>query len=183
MFSYIETLIKYLITYQLKKRTFRVLALEKCLTSLDNYCRKPNFCRIIPMPTDREVLLQMAQGLEYIHSKGLIHRDVKPHNILISSDNPAVIKWADFGMTRAVITGSRTFSWSKLQGTDRWLAPELIEASREDKVKGSQKCDIFALGCCFFFFLVPGIHPFGDGDEYSTKKNIKEQKQINFDRK
>jgi serine/threonine protein kinase len=108
---------------------------------------------------------------------------VKPHNILISGDNPAVIKWADFGMTRAVITGSRTFSWSKLQGTDRWLAPELIEASREDKVKGSQKCDIFALGCVFFFFLVPGIHPFGDGDEYSTKKNIKEQKQINFDRK
>ena len=159
------------------------MALEKCLTSLDNYCRKPNVCRIIPMPSHQEVLLQMAQGLEYIHSKGLIHRDVKPHNILISGDNPAVIKWADFGMSRAVITGSKTFSWSKLQGTDRWLAPELIAASREEKVQGSQKCDIFALGCCFFFFLVPGIHPFGDRSDNSTQNNIMNKNPVNFDRK
>nr|CAH0103924.1 unnamed protein product [Daphnia galeata] len=143
---------------------FMVLALEKCLTSVHDYCCIPQLYRgIIPMPSDQEVLLQMAQGLEYIHSQGLIHRDVKPHNILISGDNPAVIRWADFGMTRAVITGSKTFSWSKLQGTDRWLAPELIEASQEKKIRGR-------------------IHPFGDGDDYSTKKNIKEQKQINFDR-
>jgi serine/threonine protein kinase len=132
------------------------------------------------MPMDREVLLQMAQGLEYIHSQGLIHRDVKPENILISCDNPAVIKWADFGMSRAVVTGSKTFSWSKFQGTDRWLAPELITAPQEKKIKGSQKCDIFALGCVFFFFLVPGVHPFGDGDNHSTQTNIKDDYPVNF---
>jgi serine/threonine protein kinase len=135
------------------------------------------------MPTDREVLLQMAQGLEYIHSQGLIHRDVKPANILISHDNPAVVKWADFGLSRAVVTGSKTFSWSKLQGTDRWLAPELITATQENKIKGSQKCDIFALGCVFFFFLVPGVHPFGEGDVFYTHTNIKAKNPLNLNRK
>jgi serine/threonine protein kinase len=135
------------------------------------------------MPSKQEVLLQMAQGLEYIHSQGLIHRDVKPANILISHDNPAIIKWADFGLSRAVVTGSKTFSWSKLQGTDRWLAPELISATQQQKIKGSQKCDIFALGCVFFFFLVPGVHPFGEGDGFSTQTNIKDKKPLNFYRK
>ncbi len=125
----------------------------------------------------------MAEGLQYIHSKKLIHRDVKPKNILISYGNPAVIKWADFGMSRAVVTGSKTFSWSKLQGTDRWLAPELITATQQQKIRGSQKCDIFALGCVFFFFLVPGVHPFGSHDDHSTKKNIEDKKPLNFYRK
>ncbi len=151
--------------------------------SLDNYCRKLKVWRIILMPSKQEVLLQMAQGLEYIHSQGLIHRDVKPANILISHDNPAIIKWADFGLSRAVVTGSKTFSWSKLQGTDRWLAPELISATQQQKIKGSQKCDIFALGCVFFFFLVPGVHPFGEGDGFSTQTNIKDKKPLNFYRK
>ncbi len=164
---------------------FRALALEKCLISLHDYCCVPQlYHEIVPMPSDQEVLLQMTQGLHYIHSKKLIHRDVKPKNILISHDNPAVIKWADFGMSRTVITGSKTFSWSKLQGTDRWLAPELIAASRAEKITGSQKCDIFALGCVFFFFLVPGVHPFGEGDdEHSTQTNIKNKNPVNFHRK
>lgn len=103
---------------------FRILALEKCLISLHDYCCTPQLYQgIVPMPSDQEVLLQMAQGLQYIHSQDLIHRDVKPENILISYGNSAVIKWADFGLSRAVITGSNTFSWSKLKGTDRWLAP------------------------------------------------------------
>jgi serine/threonine protein kinase len=162
----------------------RFLALERCLTSLHDYCCVPQlYHEIVPMSSDQEVLLQMAQGLHYIHLQKLIHRDVKPRNILISYDNPAVIKWADFGMSRAVVTGSKTFSWSKLQGTDRWLAPELITATQEKKIKGSQKCDIFSLGCVFFFFLIPGVHPFGGGDDHSTKNNIKDNNRVNFHRK
>jgi hypothetical protein len=69
------------------------------------------------------------------------------------------------------------------QGLDYIHSQDLIEASQEKKIRGSQKCDIFALGCVFFFFVVPGIHPFGDEDEYSIKKNIEKQKQKNFYRK
>lgn len=164
--------------------------MEKCLTSVYLYCRKPLlYIGVIPMPTEKQVLLQIAEGLHYIHSQvvnqsqALIHRDVKPENILISCDNPAVIKWADFGLSRAVVTGSSSFTWSQLKGTERWLAPELIQLELKAKVRGSQSCDVFALGCVFFFFLKQGIHPFGDGDRSSVKKNIREGKQVNLNRK
>jgi serine/threonine protein kinase len=159
-------------------------------TSLDKYCRQPLLYHgVIPMPTDQQVLLQMAKGLHYIHSQivngsqPLIHRDVKPENILISCDNPSAIKWADFGLSRAVVTGSNSFTWSQLKGTERWLAPELIQSDVQTKVKGSQSCDVFALGCVFFFFLTQGIHPFGDGDRSSVKKNIRKENQVNINRK
>ncbi len=133
------------------------------------------------MPSYQEVLLQMARGLQYIHSKNLIHRDVKPENILISYDNPAVIKWADFGLSRSVTTGSKSFAWSDLKGTERWFAPELMDETDEIKVKGSTKCDIFALGCVFFFYLVPKIHPFGFS-KFDTQANIKVGNAVNIDR-
>ncbi len=141
------------------------------------------------MPTDQQVLLQMANGLCHIHSQiandlqPLIHRDVKPENILISCDNPAVIKWADFGMTRAVDTGSRSFTWSQLKGTESWFAPELVQGDVEAKVRGSQSCDVFALGCVFFFFLKQGLHPFGDGHKSTVQNNIKNREQGNLNRK
>jgi serine/threonine protein kinase len=146
------------------------------------------------MPTDQQVLHQMAKGLHYIHSQivndlpnlrsqPLIHRDVKPKNILISCDNPSVIKWVDFGMSRNVVNGSRSFTWSQLKGTDRWLAPELIQSDVKTKVRGSQRCDVFALGCVFFFFLTQGMHPFGDGDKYIVQYNIKDMKPVNLNRK
>jgi serine/threonine protein kinase len=146
------------------------------------------------MPTDQQVLHQMAKGLHYIHSQivndlpnlrsqPLIHRDVKPKNILISCDNPSVIKWVDFGLSRNVVNGSRSFTWSQLKETDRWLAPELIQSDVKTKVRGSQRCDVFALGCVFFFFLTQGMHPFGDGDKYIVQYNIKDMKPVNLNRK
>jgi serine/threonine protein kinase len=169
----------YIVNYFFFIFIYRHIAIEKCLTSLDKYCRQPLLYQgVIPMPTDQQVLIQMAEGLHYIHSQivngsqPLIHRDVKPENILISCDNPSAIKWADFGLSRAVVTGSRSFTWSQLKGTERWLAPELIQSDVKTKVRGSQSCDVFALGCVFFFFLKQGMHPFGDGDKYIVQCNI-----------
>jgi serine/threonine protein kinase len=144
------------------------------------------------MPTDQQVLHQMAKGLHYIHSQivndlpnlrsqPLIHRDVKPKNILISCDNPSVIKWVDFGLSRNVVNGSRSFTWSQLKETDRWLAPELIQSDVKTKVRGSQRCDVFALGCVFFFFLKQGMHPFGDDN--TAQGNIDNGIQVNLNRK
>ncbi len=174
---------------------YRYIAIEKCLTSLDKYCLQPLLYHgVIPMPTDQQVLLQMAEGLHYIHSQKivnnsqpLIHRDVKPENILISCDNPAAIKWADFGLSRTVVSGSKSFTWSHVKGTKRWYAPELIQLVVTPKVKGSQSCDVFALGCVFFFFLKQGMHPFEDegsiDDRSAVQKNIKIGNQVNLNRK
>ncbi len=134
----------------------------------------------------------MAKGLHYIHSQivndlpnsrsqPLIHRDVKPGNILISCNNPSVIKWADFGLARNVVNGSKTFEWSKVKGTNCWFAPELSKIVGNTKVRGSQSCDVFALGSVFFFFLKQGMHPFGDDN--TAQGNINNGIQVNLNRK
>jgi serine/threonine protein kinase len=151
--------------------------MEKCLTSLDSYFRQPQlFHGVILMPSDKEVLLQIVEGLQYIHSQNLIHRDVKPENILISGDKPAVIKWTDFGLSKRVANRDGTI-WSSQKGTKGWMAPE-VDANQE-KVIAGEKSDIFCLGCVFFFFLTPTIHPFGNNSN-ERKNNIKSKIQPNL---
>ena len=57
------------------------------------------------MSPKQEILLQLAKGLEYIHNKKLIHRDIKPQNVLICIDpgnQQVVMKWGDFGLSKQV---------------------------------------------------------------------------------
>ncbi len=158
--------------------------MEKCLTSLDSFCRQPQlFHGVILMPSDKEVLLQIAEGLQYIHSRNLIHRDVKPENILISGDKPAVIKWTDFGLSKRVANKDGTI-WSSKKGTKGWMAPEVDKKEMApdvlpEKVRAGEKSDIFCLGCVFFFFLTPTIHPFGNNSN-ERKNNIRSKIQPNL---
>ena len=166
---------------------YRALALEKCRTSLADYIGRPLFHRdFIKMPSDKDVLLQMARGLDYIHSQNLIYRDVKPEKVLISENS--VMKWSsDFGISRAVAAGQPYFDQSKFTGSERWLANEIIDTSQANRLfnftlmSGSIKCDTFALGCIFFFYLSSGIHPFGD--DYNIQENIRIDNPVNVDRK
>jgi serine/threonine protein kinase len=145
--------------------------------SVDTYCQQPQlYYGVIPMPSDKEVLLQMATGLQYIHLQNLIHRDVKPGNILISGDRPeSVLKWCDFGVSKKVDRNG--IEWSSRQGTKGWMAPEVdVEAGNDQNVIAGDKSDIFSLGCVFFFFLTPAIHPFGNSSD-ERRKNIKSRKE------
>ena len=121
-----------------------------------------------------------------IHSQNLIYRDVKPEKILISENS--VMKWSsDFGISRAVAAGQPYFDQSKFTGSERWLANEIIDTSQANRLfnftlmSGSIKCDTFALGCIFFFYLSSGIHPFGD--DYNIQENIRIDNPVNVDRK
>ncbi len=60
--------------------------------------------------TQRKILLQMVKGHRYIYSQKFIYLDVKPGNVLISRNNSAVIKLADFGVSRVVANGSKYFT-------------------------------------------------------------------------
>ncbi|KAF8747025.1 Kelch motif, partial [Rhizoctonia solani] len=92
--------------------------------------------------TDRCALcIQIADGVEYLHSQSIVHGDLKPENILISKDH--VPKLADFGSaTLAEYTLGFTHSSTTQSMTLRWTAPEVIRGES----KPTQASDIYALG-------------------------------------
>jgi serine/threonine protein kinase len=122
------------------------------------------------LPPDDLVLYQIANGLHYIHSRNLVHRDVKPDNILISITTPVQIKLSDFGLVKK-ISPQGTFTQSGLKGTLKWMAPEILKLmenmddTSNELPHGTIKSDTFAAGCVFFYFLTRGKHPFGNSFE------------------
>jgi serine/threonine-protein kinase len=100
-----------------------------------------------------ELGIQAAAGLAHAHARGLVHRDVKPHNLLIRTDG--VLKVADFGIARAVASATRRLtSAGTILGTAAYLAPE--QASGETVTAAA---DIYALGAVFYEALT-GSAPF-----------------------
>ncbi|WP_423842473.1 serine/threonine-protein kinase, partial [Actinomyces naeslundii] len=70
------------------------------------------------------ILAQVARALQVVHDSGVVHRDVKPENVLLPADG-SVAKVADFGLARAVTEATQTTTGNVL-GTVAYLAPELI---------------------------------------------------------
>lgn len=111
---------------------------------------------------DEEVVMvyawQMLQGLQYLHSKGVEHRDVKPDNILLGANS--VLKYVDFGAAKVIIKGNRTMAKTRaikgggggdagpavmnsLAGTPMYLAPEVIKGG----AGALGAADIWSMGC------------------------------------
>ena len=114
------------------------------------------------LPPDVLVLYQIAVGLDFIHSRNLVHRDVKPDNILISATQPVEMKLSDFGFCKSP---QGTFSQSGLKGTLNWMAPEMLQIMNDaldELPHESTQSDTFAAGCVFFYFTTRGSHPFGN---------------------
>ncbi|GFR44099.1 hypothetical protein Agub_g5259 [Astrephomene gubernaculifera] len=105
-----------------------------------------------PMPEDGvwRVLIQSLVGLNYLHSKKIIHRDIKSANLFIDSKNN--IKIGDLGIAR-VLSASSNFARTRL-GTPYYLAPELCE----DKPYNT-KTDVWALGIVMYECCM-GCYPF-----------------------
>jgi serine/threonine-protein kinase len=103
-----------------------------------------------------KILLQAAQGLAAAHAEGVIHRDIKPGNIMINARG--VVKVADFGIALASndISSSKLTSTGALVGTPGYLPPEVCLGKAVD-----QRSDIFALGIVLFESLT-GRMPFND---------------------
>jgi serine/threonine-protein kinase len=97
------------------------------------------------LPADEVVRLgvQAAAGLEHAHAHGLVHRDVKPQNLLIRADG--VLKVADFGIARAAAATQRLTQVGTILGTAEYLAPE--QAAGEDVTPAA---DVYALGAVLY---------------------------------
>jgi serine/threonine protein kinase len=99
-----------------------------------------------------QLALEVAAGLEALHDAGIVHRDVKPSNILIDSRGSAAL--ADFGLARADRYSAITEPGQVL-GTLDYIAPELIRGEEP-----SPASDLYGLGCVLFEGLT-GAPPFG----------------------
>jgi eukaryotic-like serine/threonine-protein kinase len=100
-----------------------------------------------PLPAERAValLLQVCAGLEHAHAAGLVHRDIKPQNLLVRRDG--VVKIADFGIARA-LEGTQLTQAGTVLGTAAYLAPE--QAAGE--LVGAA-ADIYSLGAVAYELL------------------------------
>ncbi|KAA1091913.1 ATP binding [Puccinia graminis f. sp. tritici] len=97
---------------------------------------------------------QILDGLIYLHSKEIIHRDIKGANILV--DNKGVIKISDFGISKRVednLLSTARIHRPSLQGSVFWMAPEVVK-----QTSYTRKADIWSLGCLIVEMLT-GEHP------------------------
>ncbi|KAI0845110.1 Pkinase-domain-containing protein [Daldinia vernicosa] len=103
----------------------------------------------------RKLFIQLFQGIKYLHDRNIVHRDVKPENILLV-DKDLQVKLADFGLAK--IIGEESFT-TTLCGTPSYVAPEILAEGRHRKY--TKAVDIWSLGVVLYICLC-GFPPFSD---------------------
>ena len=114
--------------------------------------------RSLPAEKTAAVAVQVACALDYAHRHGLVHRDVKPDNILFDEDENAVV--TDFGIATGHFR-SRMTGTGNVMGTPHYMSPEQARGKILDG-----RCDLYALGVVMFETLL-GFPPFDGADSYS----------------
>lgn len=147
-----------------------------------------------------KTLQQLAAGLYHLHNLRIIHRDIKPQNILVAfpkrnQNNGTRLVISDFGLGKNLPENVSTLiDPTGNAGTSGWKAPELISQPPKDtESKHSQSnshtgtsenatgggtsgvkraADIFSLGCLFFWVLTDGIHPYEDENGWQQLREL-----------
>ena len=123
--------------------------------TLDVFCHPD---KLLPFDRTVMIMIKCATAFDYAHSKGVIHRDIKPKNIMLTQENE--VKICDFGV--ALLTGADDIDHTQVLGTlgsPRYMAPEQITGEAV-----TNQSDIFALGVVLYELLC-GVNPF-------TAKNL-----------
>ncbi|KXS11903.1 hypothetical protein M427DRAFT_101811 [Gonapodya prolifera JEL478] len=184
-----------------KSDRFLFLALELCPASLQDVVelRPEELGDIKAKMEPQRALRQIMAGIGYLHSLKIVHRDIKPQNILISSHtaktSPRVLI-SDFGLSKKLDDNQSSFhnTVNGAGGTIGWRAPECMLADPDKRAGSSdgktpdtdaasdnskpsssgqritKAVDIFSAGCVFYYVLTDGDHPFGD--RYLREGNI-----------
>jgi serine/threonine-protein kinase len=117
---------------------------------------RTRFSSGLPNPEVFEIVSAVADALDYAHLRGLLHRDVKPANILLTDADPRArrILLADFGIAREIGDISGLTATNMVVGTTAYSAPEQLMGSDIDG-----RADQYALGCTAFHLLT-GVAPY-----------------------
>jgi fused-like protein len=113
--------------------------------------------RNLPENEVRKIAMQLVHALYYLHSHRIIHRDMKPQNILISANG--IVKLCDFGFARSM--SNNTIVLTSIKGTPLYMAPELVQ-----ELPYNHTVDLWSLGVIIYELFV-GTPPFYTNSIYT----------------
>src|SRR3970282_1878 len=117
--------------------------------TLKQYCTPDN---LLPYDQVVQIIFKCAKALDYAHREGVIHRDIKPTNILVTKDMD--VKIGDFSIAHVISSDTTNTMPMGFVGSPRYMSPEQVQ---EDVI--SNQTDLFSLGIVMYELLT-GRHPF-----------------------
>ena len=126
-----------------------VMELVEGADTLKTYCSPEN---LLPVKQVIEMIFKCAKALDYAHRKGIVHRDIKPTNILVTRDKD--IKIGDFSIAHLISSDTTNTMPMGFVGSPRYMSPEQVQ---EDTI--TNQTDLFSLGIVMYELLT-GKHPF-----------------------
>jgi predicted Ser/Thr protein kinase len=121
-----------------------------------------------PVSTALELAMQIARGLSFAHQQGLIHRDVKPQNVLMNGDGQA--KVTDFGIARSLDVKHGMTQTGTVLGTSDYIAPEQAQGQRVD-----EHTDVYSLGVVLYEMLLNEVPFPGENFVAVAMRHINEE--------
>ncbi|XP_010231199.3 cyclin-dependent kinase-like 4 [Brachypodium distachyon] len=132
-----------------EKRTIYI-GMKLCNKTLENYLKETSQ---VDLETRKSIFMQLTAAVEFMHRKGVVHRDIKPGNVLLDIEKDGLtVRLADFGISKRFAPHSDfPGDW---YGSLPYRAPEIVNSSR----RHNEKVDIFSIGMIYYGLFIPGMY-------------------------